>query len=105
MPNEMPDMEAYAAALQRVMAEALVQAEALQAEAAADRAAAAADRDKTNDMLRTWENQALRQVEDSVLTLRQEVEADVITVVKAKLLNSGKPAAEVERLLQIITNP
>lgn len=101
----MPDMEAYAAALQRVMAQAVAQAEALQAEAAADREAAFAAGDKMNDLLREWENRAQRAVEDDVPALRKQVEAGLLEVIKAKLKNSGKPEAETVRLLQIIANP
>lgn len=104
MENKIPDMEAYAATLQRVMAQAVAQAEALQAEAAADREAAFASVDKMNDMLREWENRAQRAVEDDVPALRKQVEAELLEVLKAKLSNSGKPEVEVTRLLQIITN-
>lgn len=101
----MPDMEAYAATLQRVMAEAIAQAEALQAEATADREAALADTERMNDLLREWENRAQRKAEDDVPPLRKQVEEEIIVTVKAKLQNSGKPEAEIARLLQIIANP
>jgi len=105
MPNEMPDMEAYAATLQRVMTQAIAQAEALQAEAVADREAALADKEKMNDLLREWENRAHRDAEADMPALRKQVEEEIIATVKAKLQNSGKPETEVTRLLQIIVNP
>ncbi len=105
MPNEMPDMEAYAATLQRVMAEAIAQAEALQAEAVADCEAAFADTERMNDLLREWENQAQREAEDDLPALRKQVEEKIIATVKAKMQNSGKPEAEIARLLQILTTP
>jgi len=104
MDHQMPDMAAYAAEIQRVMAAALTRAEMLQAEAVADRDAAHADRDKMNDLVRECENRARRAVEDEILPLREQVQEALYANLKAKLNNSGKSPEEVDRLLQIITN-
>lgn len=104
MDNQMPDIAAYAAEIQRVMAEAVAQAEMLQAETMTDRDAATADRDKMNNLIRECENRARRAVEDEILLLREQVQEALYANLKAKLKNSGKSPEEVDRLLQIITN-
>ncbi len=98
MDDPTSSFEAYAATLQQVMTDAIQQAEALQAEANADREAAFADKDKMQDLLRQLENQAQRKAEDDLHARYGQLKEEMIASVIRKLKDGGKTEEEIEGL-------
>jgi len=98
MEDPASSFEAYAATLQQVMADAIQQAEALQAEAKADQEAAFADKDKMQDLLRKLENEAQRKAEDDLHARYGQLKQEMIASVVRKLKEGGKTEEEIEVL-------
>lgn len=102
MPEAPLNFETYAQTLQQVMADAIAKAEALKAEAEADRNAAIADNQKTQDILRGLETEAHRAAENDVPALRNRIEQEFQALIEEKLSNSGKPKEEIAALIRIL---
>ncbi len=98
MDDPTSSFEAYAATLQQVMANAIKQAEALQAEANADQEAAFADKDKMQDLLRKLENKAQRKAEDDLHARYGQLKEEMIAGIVQKFKVSGKLEEEIETL-------
>ena len=100
MDNQPINFEEYAQTLATVMAEAVAEAERLQAEAETDRAAAHAYGDNMRDLLRSLENKARHAAEDEMPNLRNRLEQEIRATLAAKLNNAGRPDEEIAALLK-----
>lgn len=98
MDDPTSSFEAYVSTLQQVMANAIQQAEALQAEANADQEAAFADKDKMQDLLRQLENEAQRKAEDDLHARYGQLKQEMIASVVGKLKEGGKTEEEIDVL-------
>jgi len=98
MDDPTSNFETYAATLQQVMADAIQQAEALQAEANADQEAAFADKDKMQELLRQLENEAQRKAEDDLHARYGQLKQEMIAAIVQKFKVSGKTEEEIEVL-------
>jgi len=102
MHNQPINFEEYAQTLAAVMAEAVAEAERLQAEAETDRAAAHTYGDDMRDLLRSLENKAQRTVEDEAPNVHQRVKQEIRATLAAKLKNAGRPEEEIDALLKAL---
>jgi len=98
MDDPTSNFEAYAATLQQVMADAIRKAEALQAEANADREAAFADKAEMQDLLRQLENKAQRKAEDDLHARYGQLKQEMIASLVQKFKVAGKSEDEIEAL-------
>ncbi len=99
MDNQPINFETYAQTLSQTMADAVAAAEALQAEAVADREAAFADQDALRDLLRTLENKAQRAVEDDASAMSKRIKKEMIAQLATRLENTPE---EVEKILGLV---
>jgi len=99
MDNQPINFETYAQTLSQTMADAVAAAEALQAEAVADREAAFADQDALRDLLRTLENKAQRAVEDDAPAMSNRIKREMIAQLATRLENTPE---EVEKILGLV---
>lgn len=104
MPAQ-PDFEQYARTLQQTMAAAIEEADALAALAAADREVAAdvriTIREKLNALETLARQAAAKYVAEHRQQLQDTIRESVLTLVAAKLLNSGESVANIAELLDM----
>lgn len=100
-----PDFEAYAQTLRKIMDDATAKADALAAEAAADRDAAAVDRETAYDILHELEMTACRiaenYVEENYKKIAADIRQEVLALAAVRLLNSGYSTDYIVALLEV----
>ncbi|MEQ1744131.1 MAG: hypothetical protein ABMA02_01785 [Saprospiraceae bacterium] len=99
MDNQPVNFDEYVQALSKTMADAVAQAETLQAQAEAEREAAHQDKDALIDLLHSLENEANRAAEDAAPALRKRVTEEMTAMLVSRLKQAGWEENKITALL------